>query len=160
MGREGGLVGAGMGIESFGPCLADKLYEVVVAALVLRQHYKMPAGVALVHMLVQVFFRHIHLAAYYGLEYFSAQGLRFGCGFCRQCVVTVVACFLGGFLGFFYGIFCLAVLFLYIVGELLYPVHCAVVGEGHAGHAVGHGFVYYARDGCLAVEHGVLRVYV
>ena len=48
----------------------------------------------------------------------------------------------------------------YIVGELLYPVHCAVVGEGHAGHAVGHGFVYYARDGCLAVEHGVLRVYV
>ena len=57
-----------------------------------------------------------------------------------------------------YGTAGLAVFLADVVEEFLDAEHVAVVGEGNAGHAVGHGFVDQGVDRCLAVEHGVLRV--
>ena len=46
------------------------------------------------------------------------------------------------------------------IEEFLDAIHIAVVGEGYARHTVGHSFLDQRGNRCLAVEHGVLRVYV
>ena len=47
-----------------------------------------------------------------------------------------------------------------IVEELLDAEHVAMVGQGHSLHAVLDRFVYHAAYGGLAIQKGVLRVYV
>ena len=111
-------------------------------------------------MLVKVLHGHVNFAAYDGFEEFVAESLGLGFGFCSGSFVSFLAGFARGFLCLFYGILGLAVFLLYIIGELLYAVHCAVVGKCHAGHAVGYGLVDQTRDCGLAVEYGILRMYV
>ena len=74
--------------------------------------------------------RHVHLASQYGLELGLALLLQFG------------------------------VFLLAIVEKLLYAHHVAVVGHGHATHAVGYGLVHKPLDAGLAVEYAVISVYV
>ena len=47
-----------------------------------------------------------------------------------------------------------------VVEELLYAEHVAVVGHGHAPHAVGNGLVYQFLDTCLSVKNAVISMYV
>ncbi len=61
-------VGAGMVVEPFSPCLADELDQVVVALLVLCQHYEVVSLVVLVLAVSQAVSGTIHLAAEYRLE--------------------------------------------------------------------------------------------
>ena len=92
-------------------------------------------------MLVQVLFRHIHLAAYDGLEYFFAQAVGLGLGFGSCRLIPFLACFFRRILGLLYGVLGLSVFLFDVVGEFLDTIHGAVVGEGHAAHAVGHSLV-------------------
>ena len=69
---------------------------------------------------------HIHLASEYGLEGFFALVLQF------------------------------AVYLVAVVIQFLHAEHVAVVGYGHAAHAVGYRFIHKFLHGRLSVEYGVI----
>ena len=134
----------------------------MVALLVLGQHHQVPARLvhlALAQRLVATA-GHIHLAAEDGHEG-RAGGLLGHLG------LQTLSQRVGGGVG---GYFQCAGVELFqlglaldlddIVEELLDAHHVAVVGDGHAFHAVGQGLIDQGGDGRLAVEEGVLGMYV
>ena len=161
VGRNLVVVGAGVEIEAFGPGFRHKFDEVAVAGLVFGEHDQVAAGVAFVRTVGHRAFGHIHFAAYDGCEHFGLQlgYLRLDCpdalafGRFRAALQLFQALFriLDGSLG-------RLILFVDVVYELLDAVHHAMVGDCHAGHAVGHGFVDNGRDGRLPVKERVLTV--
>ena len=136
-------------IEALGPCLGYQFDEVVVAGGILGQHYEVPSYIALVHMGVQVFLRHVHLAAEYGLKrmLLGIRQRRFGIGYGLfvSAFARRVKCRLGL-------VKRLAVLLVYIIEEFLDAIHIAVVSESDAGHSVIHGLVDKRRYRCLPVK--------
>ncbi len=141
MGGNRLFVGARMRILSFGPCLTDYFYKIVIAFLVFSKEDEMAARVALVYVDVQVLLRHVHLAADNRLEYFSFKDSYLRLGLFDCIFIPVLAGLCGSLFSLFDRVLYLAVLFGYIVEKLLDAVHRAVVGYGYGGHAVGHRFV-------------------
>ena len=141
MGGYGLLVGARMRILSFGPCLTDYFYKIVIAFLVFSKEDEMAARVALVYVDVQVLLRHVHLAAHNRLKELAFKDCYLRLGLFGCIFIPVLACLCGSLLSLFYRVLYLTVLFGYIVEKLLDAVHRAVVGYSHGGHAVGHRFV-------------------
>ena len=45
-----------------------------------------------------------------------------------------------------------------VVEELLDAEHVAMVGDGHASHTVGYGFVYQTGNACLPVKDRIVGV--
>ena len=125
-------VGTRAHIEAVNPRAAHQLDKVLVALVVLCQHNQVVTTlVALVFHLVGLrAARHVHLASEYGLK--------LGLALLTQLGVLLVA----------------------VVEELLDAEHIAVVGHGHASHAVGYGLVNQPLDAGLAVEDAVVCMYV
>ena len=128
------MVRSRAGIESVGPRFRHQLYQIVITFFVLCQHHEVvTAAVALGFFFVcqpPAVAHYIHFAAEDGFE------------------------------GFLSGIFPLAVHALAVVEKLLYAHHVAVVGDGHAAHAVAHGLVDQLRYTGLSVEYRVVCMYV
>ena len=127
-----GAVGTRTHVIAVYPRARNQLNKVLVSVVVFGKHYEVvSAHVALLFLLVVLCTaRHIHLAAEYGLERLLALGLQ------------------------------LAVDFLAVVVKLLYAEHVAVVGYGHALHAVGHSLVDKFLHARLSVKNGVISMYV
>ena len=122
------VVGSWSHVEAVHPCSRYEFDEVVVACEVFCQHDKVPSRL--------VFFAfangfvsaacHVHFTAEDWLEGFLSVFFPF--------LVDVVA----------------------VVVQFFGTEHVSVVGECHAAHSVGDGFVDHAFDGRLSVEQGVL----
>ncbi len=151
------LVRTRVHIEAFGPCLRYQLYEIVVAGGVLGQNYEVTAYVALVHMCVKVFLRHVHLATEYGLKRMLLGILHCGFGFSHGFFIAAFACRLERSLGL---VKHLAILLIDIIKKLLNAVHIAVVGEGNTGHTVVHSLIDKRRNRRLPVKQRILAVYM
>ena len=123
-------VGTRMAVKALRPRLRDKFHEVVVALLVLCQHQQViVCAVARCLLLVREMARSdVHLAAHDRLEGDEALLLP------------------------------LVVHLVHVVQELLDAHHVAMVGNGHARHAVGNGFLDKLRDSRLPIEDRVLRM--
>ena len=154
-------------VESFGPRLRDDLDEVVVSLEVLgQQDQVVTALVGLALLVVQAPARDVDLAADDRLEgEFPAQlrELLLAAGDLRRGVVgrlpALVQC-REALLARRSLLLELALDLLDVVVELLDPEHVAVIRHGDAGLSVVHGLVDQALDAGLAVEDGILRVYV
>ena len=127
-----GTVGAWTHIEAVDPRTRDELDQVLIALIVLRQHDEVIA--ALVFLAVLLLLRsvlgNIHLATENGLEGFQA--------FALALFVDADA----------------------IIMKLLDAKHVAMIGNGHASHAVTDGFINQSRYLRLSVEDGVISMYV
>ena len=145
-------------VKAVGPCVRHEFYQVMVALVVFCEHNEVVTAHVLfaVHVGLRVACD-VHLAPEYWLE-------------CEYCLLRLHVFFDGGsflgrcvgefFLAFGELAFCLALYFVHVVEEFLYPHHVAMVGNGHSAHAVLQGLVHEFRNACLAVEDGVLGVYV
>ena len=174
------VVGAWTHVEAVDPRAGDELDEVVVALFVLGQHDQVPARLVDAFEL-EAFVAasgHIHFAAENRLE----VGYRSLLGQCRLtfgnellgvlALIRVLAILVGlGSIGavmecfellfsLFHRSLGLAAHFVGVVEELLDTHHVAMVGHGHAAHAVGNGLVNQFGDGRLSVKNGILGVYV
>ena len=129
---EIGAVGTRTHVVAVYPCARDELDEVLVALVVLGQHNEVVAALvfAAVLLLLGAMLGHIHLAAEDGLEGFLAR---------------LLALFVDADT---------------VVVELLDAEHVAVVGDSHAPHAVGNGLVDEFRNLGLAVQDGIVCMYV
>ena len=129
---EVGAVGTGAHVEAVNPRAAYQFDKVLVALVVLRQHNQVVAALVAVlfHLVFLRVARHVHLAAENGLELRLAL------------------------------LFQLPVLLLAVVEKLLYAHHVAMVGHGHAPHAVGYGLVDELLYTGLPVEDAVISMYV
>ena len=114
------------------PCAADNLHQVLVACLVLCQQDEVVARQVAVLLYLAFFLSvcHVYFAAEDGLE------------------------------GFLAGFLELAVLLVAHIEELLDAEHVAVVGHGHAFHAVADGLVHQLLDAGLSVKNRIIGVYV
>ena len=157
-------VGARAHVVAFGPGFGHELDEVVIAFQVFGQHDEVVAAlVGLAIFVEQAAVGHVHLAADDGFEQFPFGFGQTGLagGYLR---LRVVGLFLAAFerrdalFEVFDFIFDLAVLLVDVVIKFLHAEHVAVVGQGHAPHAVGYGFVDEALDAGLSVEDGVLAM--
>ena len=110
-------------IETIHPRAADQFDEVLVSLIVLCQHDEMVSAhvTLLFHLVLFPAMSHIHLAAKDGLE-----------GFLAFLLPTLVHS-------------------SHIIEELLDAKHVAVVGDGHASHAVIQGLVHQFGDARLPV---------
>ncbi len=140
------LVCARMEIETLGPGPRHDFHQVVVALEVLGQQYEVTALVALVATVDQGVVGHIHLTSEYRLEYLFLQGRRLGAFAVGGLAVAPLVGLVGGFEEVFDGPFGLAVFLGHVVEELLDAEHVAMVGQGDAGHTVGHRLVYQGVD--------------
>ena len=158
------LVDPGLVVEPFHFPNRHQLHQVLVAGLVFRQKDQMvqfaPGFQAFVQMGPG---SDVHFAADDGFEQFPFGFGQTGLagGYLR---LRVVGLFLAAFerrdalFEVFDFIFDLAVLLVDVVIKFLHAEHVAVVGQGHAPHAVGYGFVDEALDAGLSVEDGVLAM--
>ena len=127
-----GVVGAGTHIEAVNPGARHEFDEILITLIVLGQNDEVPSTLVMV-LLATVGLRaagHIHLATENRLEFRLAFGL--------PLLVDLVA----------------------IVKQFLDTHHVAMIGDGHAAHAVGQGFIDKFVDARLSVEDGIIRMYV
>ena len=129
---EVGAVGTGSHVEAVNPRAANQLDKVLISLVVLCQHNQVVTALVamLFHLVLLGVPSHVHLTAQNGLE------LR-------------LALF-----------FQLPVLLLAVVEKLLDAHHVAMVGHGHAAHAVGDGLVDELLYTGLPVEDAVISMYV
>ena len=106
--------------------MGHNLDKVLVTLQVFGQQNQVPALVILVELVEAGVVGDIDLAAEDGLEQLLAFFAAFGVNLC------------------------------YIVVKFLDAEHVAMVGNGHAAHPVGDGFVDECLDRSLAVKDGVL----
>ena len=127
-----GTVGSWTHVKAVNPRVADYFNKVSVSRLVLRKHYEMVATLVLFAFLLLLWtvLCHIHLTAEDGLEGFQS--------------------FLLAFL----------VHSVHIVVKLLYAIHVAVVGDGHAALAVGYSLVNQTLNLRLAVKNRIISMNV
>ena len=127
-----GTVGAWTHVETVDPRTRDELNQVLVALIVLRQHDEVVA--ALVFLAVLLLLRsvlgNIHFATENRLEGFQA--------FALALFVDADA----------------------IIMKLLDAKHVAMIGDGHASHAIVDGLVDQLRYLRLSVEDGEISMYV
>ena len=117
-------VGSGFVVEPVNPRTRNQFDQVVIALLVLRQHDKMIA-----HSVAQLLVFRFLIA--WGNVHFTADNR---------------------FEGFQTLVLALLVKFVACVAEFLDTHHVTMIGDGHASHAVGRGFVEEFRYTGLSVE--------
>ena len=155
---EVGPVGARLVVEAVHPGAGDELDEVLVAPHVLGQHDEVIArGVAgLLELVLLAPAGHIHLAAEDGHEVYHPLLLLHVGGQLGALLLV------GQALHLLLHVLELAARLALergdIVGKLLDAHHIAVVGDGHAAHAVGYGLVYDIRYLALPVQERILCV--
>ena len=119
-------------VETVHPRVAHKFDEVLIAVGILRQYDEVIATLVIPGLLQMhvATTRHIHLTAEDGLERFEAVFLT---------------------------------LFVHAVADVvkfLNAEHVAVIGDGHALHAVADGFIYKLLDTRLTIEDRVVGMYM
>ena len=119
-------------VETIHPRVTHQFYQVLVAMLVLGQHYQVVSSQVLLSVLQHHVSStcHIHLATKDRLEWFKSV---------------------------FFALFVHSV--AYVV-KFLNSEHVAVVGDGHTLHAVADSFVYKLFDARLSIEYRVVCMYV
>ena len=125
-------VGTRAVIVSVGPGPADELDQILIAMVVLCQHNEVIARLVagFLVFVLLVMVGHIHLTAEDGLERLQSVGLAL--------LIDTGA----------------------IVRELFDAIHHAVVGNGHALHAVLDGFVDQMGHLGLTIKNGIMSMYV
>ena len=126
------VVGTRTVVETIHPRVTYQLNQVLVAMLVLGQHYQVVST-----QVFLAFFQH-HVASACHIHLATKNGLkRFKSVFFTLFVHTVA----------------------YVV-KFLNAEHVAVVGNGHTLHAIADSFVYKLFDTRLSVEYRVICMYV
>ena len=134
-------VGAWFVIKSVNPGARHEFYEIFVSVVVLGEHNQVVArGIAVfLYLVFLLVVRHIHFAPENRLESQNAVLIFY-------IVLNFFFAFFVSFLEFFLKfceiLLCVSFYFRYVVGKFFYSHHVSVIGDGHAPHAVGNGFVY------------------
>ena len=118
-------VSTGTHVKAIDPRTTDQLDEILISLIVLGQHYQMVATLMALVVLerLRAIARHIHLAAEDGNE--RGQPL-------------LLTAFVDA---------------PYVVMKFLDTEHVAVVGDGHAPHAVANSLVHQPFDARLTVQY-------
>ena len=125
-------VGAGAHVVAIDPRTTHQFDKILIARIVLGQHDEVVAALVLlaVLLLLQSMAGDIHLTTEDGLEGFQAL-------------------FLATFIDA-----------THIVMKFFDTKHVAMVGDGHAAHAIAHGLVYQFLDARLTIKYRVICMYM
>ncbi len=119
-------------VEAIDPRTRDEFDQILVAIVILGQHDEVPSALVALVGLTKFLLAvgHIHLTAENGFERLQP--------FLLAAAVYLIA----------------------IVEQLLHAEHVAVVGDGHAAHAVANSLVNQFLDTRLSVEDTIIGMYV